>query len=123
MLDEIKTTQINYNGKKITLTPDFKAFRKLNKITGNAFKTISDFVTDTEKRLENLPAIIQAMADQELDIEEIENNILGMQWGRVEVMASIIIDLLDKELIDQASVEEHLKNVEEIPSLEVGKKN
>jgi hypothetical protein len=40
MLDEIKTIDVQYKDRKITLTPDFRAFKKLHKNTGNAFAVI-----------------------------------------------------------------------------------
>lgn len=119
MLDEIKTTTIKYKDREIELVPDFRAFKRLHKATGNAFQIMSEFVEDTEKRVEHLPVLIQAMAKEDLTIEEIEKNILGMQWSKVITMSEVIFNLINSEFIDPIAVEESKKNVEENPAQEV----
>lgn len=111
MLDEIKTTIIDYKDRKIELVPDFRAFKRLHKATGNAFAVMSEFVEDNEKRVEHLPVLIQAMATEDLTIEEIEKNILGMQWIRVITMSEVIFNLINSEFLDIGAVEESSKNV------------
>jgi hypothetical protein len=112
MLDEIKTIDVQYKDRKITLTPDFRAFKKLHKNTGNAFAVMDEFVNNQEKRVEHLPELIKAMAEEDLTIEEIEKNILGMQWARVTIMAKVVFELLDSELLDPIAAEENSKNVQ-----------
>lgn len=112
MLDEIKTTIIDYKDKKIELIPDFRAFRRLHKNTGNAFAVMSEFVEDNQKRVEHLPLLIQAMATEDLTIEEIEENVLGMQWTKVMAMSEVIFNLINSEFLDTGAVEENSKNVE-----------
>jgi hypothetical protein len=112
MLDEIKTISVKYKEKKIELIPDFRAFKKLHKNTGNAFKIMSEFVEDTDKRVEHLPVLIQSMSEEDLTIEEIENNILGMQWSKVITMSEVVFNLINSEFVDPIAAEENSKNVE-----------
>lgn len=112
MLDEIKTIKVSCKGKEIELMPSFMAFKKLHKNTGNAFKVMDEFVNDTEKRIEHLPVLIQSMAIEDLTIEEIENNVLGMQWSKVTTMANVIFELINSEFIDQVGAEESSKNTQ-----------
>jgi hypothetical protein len=112
MLDEIRTITIKCREKEIKLIPDFKAFKKLHKNTGNAFAVMDEFVNDIEKRVEHLPVLIQSMAEDDLTIEEIEQNILGMKWTRVTTMASVVFELLNSEFSDPLTTEENPKNVQ-----------
>ncbi len=112
MLDEIKTITIESKNNKVELTPDFMAFKKLHKNTGNAFKVMDEFVNNSEKRVEHLPLLIQSMADKELTIQEIEKDFLGMQWSRVMQMANVIFELINAEYTEDIEVEENTKNTE-----------
>ncbi len=98
MLDEKKVIEIQYKENKVNLSANFKAFKKLNKISGNAFLVIDEFANDVEKRLEHLPVLIQSMSDIELTLDEIENEILGMEYIKVMQMANIVISILNAEL-------------------------
>jgi hypothetical protein len=98
MLDEKKIVEIQYKENKVNLSANFKAFKKLNKISGNAFLVIDEFANDVEKRLEHLPILIQSMADVELTLDEIENEILGMEYIKVMQMANVIFSILNAEL-------------------------
>lgn len=112
MLDEIKTINVKYKDREIKLIPDFRAFKRLHRLTGNAFAVMHEFINDNEKKLEHIPVLIQAMAEEDLTIEEIERNILGMQQSKVITMSTVIVELLESELIDPISAEENLKNVQ-----------
>lgn len=112
MIDEKNIFKITYKDREIELKADFKAFKKLNKLTGNAFLVIDEFANDTDKRLEHLPIIIQAMSEEELTIQEIEENVLGMNYINVLQMSNIIFNILSMELINETLETEKIeKNV------------
>ena len=131
MIDEIKTIKAKYKNREIELIPDWRGFLRLNSITGNAFQVLSEIeeggevvddagkVTGRERNLKWLPYIIQAMATEELTIEDIEKNILGMSRSRVTNIATVVLELLDSELYDRTEIEESSKNVEENPQEKV----
>ena len=72
MLDEKKIIKVKYKDKELELKADFRAFKKLNKLTGNAFLAVNQFSLDADNRLELLPTFIQAMTDEDLTLKEIE---------------------------------------------------
>lgn len=105
MLDEKIIGKIEYEGKEIKLKADFKAFKKLQKISGNAFLIIDEFANDMDRRLDHLPLLIKVMADADLTIEEIENNFLGLNYIKVMQMADIILNILNSELANEVKAE------------------
>jgi hypothetical protein len=99
MLDEKKAiTLTGKNNRQITLHLEFKNFKKLNKLTGNAFQTIDEFAQDSNKRLEHLPVIVQALSDEELTMDEIEKHILGFSYPKILQISNLICKLLEFEL-------------------------
>ncbi|AMN35522.1 hypothetical protein ACV3K4_08920 [Clostridium perfringens] len=118
MIDEKKIAILDYKNKegkieKVELTTDFKAFKKLNKITGNAFDIMTKFIyNENGERLEVLPILIQAMANKDLTIEEIEDQWLGMSWDRVTTTCNIILALMNSEMIKEQIDNIEIKNME-----------
>ena len=51
MLDEKKIIKVKYRDKELELKADFRAFKKLNKLTGNAFLAVNQFSLDADSRL------------------------------------------------------------------------
>lgn len=98
MLNEIKSYKITIKGKEIVLRLDFKVLKRMQKLYGNAFELMSEFMT-SDNRLEYLPKIIRCMSDEELSEEDIENGI-GFSIKNVELLSTIILDLFESEIID-----------------------
>ena len=111
MLDEKKIIKVKYKDKELELKADFRAFKKLNKLTGNAFLAVNQFSLDADSRLELLPTFIQAMTDEDLTLEEIEEEILGLNYVKVMQTADIVFSLLNLELSNEVETEE--KTVDE----------
>lgn len=111
MLDEKKIIKIvGETGKELELKADFKAFKNLQKITGNAFQTIDSFASDFDERLELLPVFIKAMSNTDLTLEEIEDNFLGLNWNSTLQIQSIIVSILNFELSNEVKTEEKVEN-------------
>jgi hypothetical protein len=98
LLNEIKSYKITIKGKEIVLRLDFKVLKRMQKLYGNAFELMSEFMT-SDNRLEYLPKIIRCMSDEELSEEDIENGI-GFSIKNVELLSTIILDLFESEIID-----------------------
>lgn len=111
MLDEKKIIKVKYRDKELELKADFRAFKKLNKLTGNAFLAVNQFSLDADNRLELLPVFIQAMCSEDLTLEEIEEEILGLNYIKVMQTADIVFSLLNLELSNEVETEE--KTVDE----------
>ena len=111
MLDEKKIIKVKYKDKELELKADFRAFKKLNKLTGNAFLAVNQFSLDADSRLELLPIFIQAMCSEDLTLEEIEEEILGLNYVKVMQTADIVFSLLNLELSNEIETEE--KTVDE----------
>ena len=111
MLDEKKIIKVKYKDKELELKADFRAFKKLNKLTGNAFLAVNQFSLDADSRLELLPTFIQAMCSEDLTLEEIEEEILGLNYIKVMQTADIVFSLLNLELSNEVETEE--KTVDE----------
>ena len=111
MLDEKKIIKVKYRDKELELKADFRAFKKLNKLTGNAFLAVNQFSLDADSRLELLPTFIQAMCSEDLTLEEIEEEILGLNYVKVMQTADIVFSLLNLELSNEIETEE--KTVDE----------
>ena len=111
MLDEKKIIKVKYRDKELELKADFRAFKKLNKLTGNAFLAVNQFSLDADSRLELLPTFIQAMCSEDLTLEEIEEEILGLNYIKVMQTADIVFSLLNLELSNEVETEE--KTVDE----------
>ena len=111
MLDEKKIIKVKYKDKELELKADFRAFKKLNKLTGNAFLAVNQFSLDADSRLELLPTFIQAMCSEDLTLEEIEEEILGLNYVKVMQTADIVFSLLNLELRNEVETEE--KTVDE----------
>ena len=111
MLDEKKIIKVKYRDKELELKADCRAFKKLNKLTGNAFLAVNQFSLDADSRLELLPIFIQAMANEDLTLEEIEEEILGLNNVKVMQTADIVFSLLNLELSSEVETEE--KTVDE----------
>lgn len=111
MLDEKKIIKVKYKDKELELKADFRAFKKLNKLTGNAFLAVNQFSLDADSRLELLPTFIQAMCSEDLTLEEIEEEILGLNYVKVMQTADIVFSLLNLELSNEVETEE--KTVDE----------
>lgn len=113
MLDEKKIIKVKYKDKELELKADFRAFKKLNKLTGNAFLAVNQFSLDADSRLELLPTFIQAMCSEELTLEEIEEEILGLNYVKVMQTADIVFSLLNLELSNEVETEEKMVNESE----------
>ena len=111
MLDEKKIIKVKYRDKELELKADFRAFKKLNKLTGNAFLAVNQFSLNADSRLELLPIFIQAMCSEDLTLEEIEEEILGLNYVKVMQTADIVFSLLNLELSNEIETEE--KTVDE----------
>ena len=111
LLDEKKIIKVKYRDKELELKADFRAFKKLNKLTGNAFLAVNQFSLDADSRLELLPTFIQAMCSEDLTLEEIEEEILGLNYVKVMQTADIVFSLLNLELSNEVETEE--KTVDE----------
>lgn len=111
MLDEKKIIKVKYKDKELELKANFRAFKKLNKLTGNAFLAVNQFSLDADSRLELLPTFIQAMCSEDLTLEEIEEEILGLNYVKVMQTADIVFSLLNLELSNEVETEE--KTVDE----------
>ena len=111
MLDEKKIIKVKYKDKELELKADFRAFKKLNKLTGNAFLAVNQFSLNADSRLELLPTFIQAMCSEDLTLEEIEEEILGLNYVKVMQTADIVFSLLNLELSNEIETEE--KTVDE----------
>ena len=108
LLDEKKIIKVKYRDKELELKADFKAFKKLNKLTGNAFLAVNQFSLDADSRLELLPTFIQAMCSEDLTLEEIEEEILGLNYVKVMQTADIVFSLLNLELSNEVETEEKM---------------
>ena len=113
MLDEKKIIKVKYKDKELELKADFMAFKKLNKLTGNAFLAVNQFSLDADNRLELLPTFIQAMTDEDLTLKEIEEEILGLNYVKVMQTADIVFSLLNLELSNEVETEEKMVNESE----------
>ena len=113
MLDEKKIIKVKYKDKELELKADFRAFKKLNKLTGNAFLAVNQFSLDADSRLELLPTFIQAMTDEDLTLEEIEEEILGLNYVKVMQTAYIVFSLLYLELSNEVETEEKMMDESE----------
>lgn len=113
MLDEKKIIKVKYKDKELELKADFRAFKKLNKLTGNAFLAVNQFSLDADSRLELLPTFIQAMCSEDLTLEEIEEEILGLNYVKVMQTADIVFSLLNLELSNEVETEEKMVNESE----------
>lgn len=113
MLDEKKIIKVKYKDKELELKADFRAFKKLNKLTGNAFLAVNQFSLDADNRLELLPIFIQAMCSEDLTLEEIEEEILGLSYVKVMQTADIVFSLLNLELSNEVETEEKMVNESE----------
>ena len=113
MLDEKKIIKVKYRDKELELKADFRAFKKLNKLTGNAFLAVNQFSLDADSRLELLPTFIQAMCSEDLTLEEIEEEILGLNYVKVMQTADIVFSLLNLELSNEVETEEKMVNESE----------
>ena len=106
MLDEKKVYKVtSTEGEELELEFNFKAFKRLHKITGNCFKAIDDFNNSTENRLELLPTMIKATSGTDLSLEEIEDKFLGFDIVSAMQMADIIFKLVNSELRTEVKVE------------------
>ena len=113
MLDEKKIIKVKYKDKELELKADFRAFKKLNKLTGNAFLAVNQFSLDADNRLELLPTFIQAMTDEDLTLKEIEEEILGLNYVKVMQTADIVFSLLNLELSNEVETEEKMTDESE----------
>ena len=113
MLDEKKIIKVKYKDKELELKADFREFKKLNKLTGNAFLAVNQFSLDADSRLELLPTFIQAMCSEDLTLEEIEEEILGLNYVKVMQTADIVFSLLNLELSNEVETEEKMVNESE----------
>ena len=113
MLDEKKIIKVKYKDKELELKADFRAFKKLNKLTGNAFLAVNQFSLDADNRLELLPTFIQAMCSEDLTLEEIEEEILGLNYVKVMQTADIVFCLLNLELSNEVETEEKMTDESE----------
>lgn len=113
MLDEKKIIKVKYKDKELELKADFRAFKKLNKLTGNAFLAVNQFSLDADSRLELLPTFIQAMCSEDLTLEEIEEEILGLNYVKVMQTADIVFSLLNLELSNEVETEEKMADESE----------
>ena len=113
MLDEKKIIKVKYRDKELELKADFRAFKKLNKLTGNAFLAVNQFSLDADSRLELLPTFIQAMCSEDLTLEEIEEEILGLNYVKVMQTADIVFCLLNLELSNEVETEEKMTDESE----------
>ena len=113
MLDEKKIIKVKYKDKELELKADFMAFKKLNKLTGNAFLAVNQFSLDADSRLELLPTFIQAMCSEDLTLEEIEEEILGLNYVKVMQTADIVFSLLNLELSNEVETEEKMTDESE----------
>lgn len=111
MLDEKKIVKIvGGTGKELELKADFRAFKNLQTITGNAFESINKFAMNVDDRLELLPKFIKAMANTEMTEEEIEDEFLTLSYSNVIQMISIIFKILDFEMGNEVKTEEKVEN-------------
>ena len=122
MLDEKKIIKVKYRDKELELKADFRAFKKLNKLTGNAFLAVNQFSLDADSRLELLPTFIQAMCSEDLTLEEIEEEILGLNYVKVMQTADIVFSLLNLELSNEVETEEKTVDESEKKSKKAQKK-
>ena len=122
MLDEKKIIKVKYRDKELELKADFRAFKKLNKLTGNAFLAVNQFSLDADSRLELLPTFIQAMCSEDLTLEEIEEEILGLNYVKVMQTADIVFSLLNLELSNEVETEEKMVNESEKKLKKIQKK-
>lgn len=122
MLDEKKIIKVKYKNKELELKADFRAFKKLNKLTGNAFLAVNQFFVDADSRLELLPTFIQAMCSEDLTLEEIEEEILGLNYIKVMQTADIVFSLLNLELSNEVETEEKMTDESEKKSKKTQKK-
>ena len=113
MIDEKKIIKVKYRDKELELKADFRAFKKLNKLTGNAFLAVNQFSLDADSRLELLPTFIQAMCSEDLTLEEIEEEILGLNYVKVMQTADIVFSLLNLELSNEVETEEKMTDESE----------
>ena len=113
MLDEKKIIKVKYRDKELEIKADFRAFKKLNKLTGNAFLAVNQFSLDADSRLELLPTFIQAMCSEDLTLEEIEEEILGLNYVKVMQTADIVFSLLNLELSNEVETEEKMTDESE----------
>ena len=113
MLDEKKIIKVKYKDKELELKADFMAFKKLNKLTGNAFLAVNQFSLNADSRLELLPIFIQAMANEDLTLKEIEEEILGLNYVKVMQTADIVFSLLNLELSNEVETEEKMTDESE----------
>ena len=113
MLDEKKIIKVKYRDKELELKADCRAFKKLNKLTGNAFLAVNQFSLDADSRLELLPTFIQAMCSEDLTLEEIEEEILGLNYVKVMQTADIVFSLLNLELSNEVETEEKMTDESE----------
>lgn len=122
LLDEKKIIKVKYRDKELELKADFRAFKKLNKLTGNAFLAVNQFFLDADSRLELLPTFIQAMCSEDLTLEEIEEEILGLNYVKVMQTADIVFSLLNLELSNEVETEEKMIDESEKKSKKAQKK-
>ena len=122
MLDEKKIIKVKYKDKELELKADFRAFKKLNKLTGNAFLAVNQFSLNADSRLELLPTFIQAMCCEDLTLEEIEEEILGLNYVKVMQTADIVFSLLNLELSNEVETEEKTVDESEKKSKKAQKK-
>ena len=113
MLDEKKIIKVKYRDKELELRADFRAFKKLNKLTGNAFLAVNQFSLNADSRLELLRTFIQAMCSEDLTLEEIEEEILGLNYVKVMQTADIVFSLLNLELSNEVETEEKMTDESE----------
>ncbi|MBU3135067.1 hypothetical protein KPL39_02170 [Clostridium gasigenes] len=107
MIDEKKIFKIQgENDKELELQFTFKSFKRLNAMTGNGFKAIDDFNTNTEERLVLLPVMIKATSGTDMTLEEIEEDFLGLNYLNILKMSEIIFRLLNFELKSEVKAEE-----------------
>lgn len=106
-IDESKVFTIyGDNERKLDLKPDMEAFLKLDELTDNGFEAMENFSKDRRKRLVLLPVFIKAMAQEEISIDEIKEEFLGMSYVKVLQMSDVIYRLLFEELHSTNKVEE-----------------
>lgn len=95
LVNEIKTYKVKINDEEIELKLDFNALIKMHKEYGNAFLLIYQYAFEHD--LEKLPEIIRCMANKEISVEDIKNNMM-INMNSIEVLSRITNDLLDQEL-------------------------
>lgn len=123
MLDEKKIVKIvGGTEKELELKADFRAFKNLQKITGNAFEAINKFAMDVDDRLDLLPKFIKAMSSTEMTENEIEDEFLTLSYSNVVQMMGIIFKILDFEMGNEVKTEEKVENTKS-KTKETSKKN